>query len=360
MPSSAPIATPDDPLLDELCRELASRADQVDLREQWPAKQLEACARYGVFRWFLPQAWGGLGLSEAEIVRGYLRLSAACLTTAFIITQRSGACRRIVDSDNAAVKARWLPWLADGSSFATVGISHLTTSRRHLARPVLRAEETPAGFVLEGFSPWVTGAGQADVVVLGATLDDGRQILVALPSDLPGVVAPPPLKLVGLSASCTGPLECHGVTVPRELVLFGPNENVLGSKGGAATGGLQTSALAVGLADAVLDYLAREAQQRPDLGESADQLRREHRMLRDDLCALAAGQPVCTSESLRTRANSLVLRAAEAALVAAKGSGYVMGHPAGRWCREALFFLVWSCPQPVLAANLCEFAGLGD
>jgi hypothetical protein len=26
--------------------------------------------------------------------------------------------------------------------------------------------------------------------------------------------------------------------------------------------------------------------------------------------------------------------------------------------REALFFLVWSCPQPVMQANLCELAGL--
>jgi hypothetical protein len=55
-----------------------------------------------------------------------------------------------------------------------------------------------------------------------------------------------------------------------------------------------------------------------------------------------------------------VLRATQAALVAAKGAGYVAGHPAGRWCREAMFFLVWSCPQPVLAANLCELAGLRD
>jgi hypothetical protein len=47
-------------------------------------------------------------------------------------------------------------------------------------------------------------------------------------------------------------------------------------------------------------------------------------------------------------------------LSAAKGSGYVIGHPAGRWCREALFFLVWSCPQPVLSAHLCELAGISD
>jgi hypothetical protein len=55
-----------------------------------------------------------------------------------------------------------------------------------------------------------------------------------------------------------------------------------------------------------------------------------------------------------------VLRSTQAALAAAKGAGYVVGHPAGRWCREALFFLVWSCPQPVLSANLCELAGILD
>ena len=53
-----------------------------------------------------------------------------------------------------------------------------------------------------------------------------------------------------------------------------------------------------------------------------------------------------------------MLRATQAALGAAKGTGYVVGHPAGRWCREALFFLVWSCPAGVLSANLCELAGL--
>ena len=50
--------------------------------------------------------------------------------------------------------------------------------------------------------------------------------------------------------------------------------------------------------------------------------------------------------------------ATQAALVAAKGAGYVEGHRVGRWCQEALFFLVWSCPQAVLDANLCELAGI--
>ncbi|KKL59190.1 hypothetical protein LCGC14_2217810, partial [marine sediment metagenome] len=115
-------------------------------------------------------------------------------------------------------------------------------------------------------------------------------------------------------------------------------------------------ALAIALASAALDYLEGEASKRPDLAEPAAELRREHGRLESNLLALAAGEQVCTNDQLRVGANSIALRASQAALAAAKGTGYIVGHPAGRWCREALFFLVWSCPQEVMAANLCELA----
>ena len=289
--------------------------------------------------------------------RGYLRLSAACLTTAFIFTQFASALRRIVDSENESLKRRLLPGLLDGSHFTTVGISHLTTSRRHLAEPVLRAEPTGDGFVLDGFSPWSLAA-HAQSVVVGATLADRRQILISLPTDLPGVTTPPPAKLVGLTASATGELRCDRVAVGEEFLVAGPAENVMAGKVGGKTGGLPTSALALGLSSAALDFLAGEAEKRADLRQPLASLREELDQARTDLLALAEGDSSCTSESIRTQANSLVLRSTQAALAAAKGTGYVVGHPAGRWCREALFFLVWSCPQPVMAANLCELAGL--
>src|SRR5213079_2877654 len=118
--------------------------------------------------------------------------------------------------------------------------------------------------------------------------------------------------------------------------------------------------LAIGVASAAIDFLKAESALRSELVAPTSSLHEEQRELESDLLFLAAGEPICSNEELRTRANSLVLRAAQAALAAAKGTGYVVGHPAGRWCREALFFLVWSCPQLVMAANLCELAGLGE
>lgn len=357
---SSTIVTPDDPTLGQLCHELEEHAAALDSSEAWPDHQLRLCGEYGVYRWFASQTWGGCEWSEADVIRGYLRLSAACLTTTFILTQRAGACRRIEASDNEALKAELLPPLVEGLAFATVGISHLTTSRRHLGRPALVAEESGDMFVLDGYSPWVTGGRHAQWIVTGATLEDGRQILVALPTDLPGVEAAPPVHLIGLNASHTGAVHCKRVKVDRRWLLAGPTENVMAQGSGANTGGLQTSTLAVGLARAAVDYLRREADRRDELNPPSTSLAREVELAAGDLLELARGNSVCTHDEFRSRANSLALRASQAALAAAKGSGYVVGHPAGRYCREALFFMVWSCPQPVMAAALCELAGLSD
>jgi alkylation response protein AidB-like acyl-CoA dehydrogenase len=359
------ITGPDSRALGELCARLAELGGELDRTGRWPAEQLVLCGQYGVFEWFLDPAWGGQGWNQEQTIRGYIDLASACLTTAFILTQRTGACRRIAGCRNDALKERVLPGLASGELFTTVGISHLTTSRRHLGRPVLTAEATADGFRLDGFAPWVTGGAAADFIVLAATLiEEGvpteRELLLAAPTDSDGLTVAEPLPLVGVSASSTGPVHLNGVEVSRDWLIVGPAADVMRTGIGGSTGGYETSALAVGLAKAAVDFLAGESKQRPELLSPLNALRHEHDRLRDDLLAVVRGEGTCSKESVRQRANTFVLRATQAALSAAKGTGFVTGHPAGRWCREALFFLVWSCPQPVAAANLCELAGIVD
>ncbi|MGL4514166.1 MAG: acyl-CoA dehydrogenase family protein, partial [Lacipirellulaceae bacterium] len=317
----------------------------------------------GVYEWFVPVERGGQGWDEERLVRGYVALSGACLTTTFVLTQRVGACKRVVASDNTELADRLLPGLLSGAAFGTVGISHLTTSRQHLGRPALGAVRANGGWVLDGRAPWVTGGEFADFVVIGASVVDGGEatgdeLLVAVPRTTPGVSAPASFAMVGLSASKTGPIEVRDVFVADSEVVAGPTTKVVQSGIGARPGGHQTSALAIGAAKGSIDLLRGEAARRPDLVAATQALGAELAEVHADLLAAARGDPTCTSESLRQRANSLVLRASQAALTATKGAGYLVDAPAGRYCREALFFLVWSCPAPVQNANLCELAGL--
>src|SRR5207247_7757931 len=87
----------------------------------------------------IPREYGGDGWTGSRLLEGYEQLAGACLTSCFILSQRDGACRRIRDSGNAPLCQELLPPLARGERFATVGLSHLTTSRQHV-QPALTAK----------------------------------------------------------------------------------------------------------------------------------------------------------------------------------------------------------------------------
>ncbi len=348
------------PELKALCDRLAELANELpDRTDAWPAEQFRELAHAGVLGWVIPEEFGGRDVSTESLTRGYLRLTEACLTTAFILTQRNGACQRLAGSENEDLKARLLPAFCRGELFTTVGISHLTTSRQHLKQPAVSAEETADGWIFEGTVPWVTGANAADYIVTGGTSGDRRQLLVALPTNTAGVEILPPPELLALNASQTGSVRLNRVLVPRDHIIAGPVEDVMKRGTGGGAGSLTTSALAIGHSASALNRLAVEADKRPDLWDIHRPFAEEWQSLEDDLIAALEGpgeNPSLSAESIRRRANSLVLRMTQAYLAATKGAGFLAHHPASRLVREAMFFLVWSCPQPVLTAQLQEFA----
>jgi alkylation response protein AidB-like acyl-CoA dehydrogenase len=346
---------PDDLQLDEMLAALKLHAANADGDLTWPAASWQAMCHGGAVRWCIPTLFGGDAWEGERLFDGYEHLASACLTSCFILSQRDAACRRLRDSDNRVLAQELLPQLAAGSAFATVGLSQLTTSRQHV-RPALAVRQQGDEFVLDGMMPWVTGASRADYFVTGAVLDDGRQILAVLPANLPGVTVGRPAELMALQGSLTAEVRCDLVHLERRWILAGPAEKVMGAGRGGA-GGLETSCLALGLARAAVTYLEDEAASRSDLEPIASRLEHARALLRQELHQ--AARTGCSAENaaaLRGRANTLVLRATQAALTASKGAGFLRSHPAQRWARQAMFFLVWSCPRPAVEATMAYFA----
>jgi alkylation response protein AidB-like acyl-CoA dehydrogenase len=117
----------------------------------------------------------------------------------------------------------------------------------------------------------------------------------------------------------------------------------------------------VGATRASVAVITEEARARPLLTPIATGLEADAQRIWTRLHAAAStGIDPAARDALRADANSLVLRAAQAALAASKGAGFIAGHPVERLVRESLFFLVWSCPQAVTTAVLCELAGVAD
>jgi alkylation response protein AidB-like acyl-CoA dehydrogenase len=329
---------------------LSEHADRADTLADWPAESWGAVRASGLLARGVPRQHGGEERSAAELLRGMETLASACLTTAFILSQREAALRQVIRSENAGLRERFLPALARGEVFLTVGISQLTTSRQHRT-PALVATPVAAEYRLDGEAPWVTAADHADGLVLGAALPDGRQALFLVPGDKAGVKVGAPLPLAALAGSRTAAVRCDGVELGAEWLLAGPAESLMASGGG----GLETSAVALGLAGAAIGWLEAEAARRPDLAEAAAAFARERAVLQRGMEELALASPSPEKVlALRVEATMLMLRATQAAMAAAKGAGFLAGHPVLRWARQGLFFLVWSCPRSVAQGILAR------
>jgi alkylation response protein AidB-like acyl-CoA dehydrogenase len=334
----------------EMLAALVANAAKADGVPSWPQSSWEALCQGGVTGWCIPRAFGGQERDAIALLEGYGQLAGACLTTCFILSQRDAACRRIRDSGKEDLCRELLPPLARGHTFATVGLSQLTTSRQHVAPP-LRACLDGDAVVLDGTMPWVTGAARADHLVTGVVLEDERQMLLVVPTSAPGLSVGASLELMALEGSLTAEVLCKRVRVDRHWVLAGPTERVMA--GGRGAGSLETSCLALGLAGAAVRYLQEEGTRRSEWRAVAKASLQSLESLQGQMREMAkGGADALEAARLRAQANALVLHSTQTALAAAKGSGFLRTHPAQRWARQALFFLVWSCPRPALEGTL--------
>jgi alkylation response protein AidB-like acyl-CoA dehydrogenase len=340
---------PDPAALSALCNTLAGLAQETAEIGPWRSGAFASLARSGALAGFIPADCGGTSASEPAILGMLATIATHCLTTALALTQWASACRIIAGGELALRSAR-LPALARGDTLTTVGISQLSTSRRHLGSPPLVAARSNATWRLNGLCPWVTGADSSNTIVTGAPTDAGEQFFFVVSTDADGLDIAPPMQMLSLSGSRTSSVVFRNVE-PADVIR--PAET------GVRTGGLATTALAVGSTRAAIAILDEEARARPALEPVAAGLRVDVDELWRQLDAAADGgiEPADRAR-LRAHAHRLVVRAAQAALTASKGAGFVTGHPAERLVRESMFFLVWSCPQAVSSAVMCELAGL--
>jgi alkylation response protein AidB-like acyl-CoA dehydrogenase len=333
--------------LDAVLARVRERAMDVDRSGNWPQADFEDLAAAGATRWILPTSAGGLGLSPLEIHLNYERVAAASLSLALILSQRDSAAALLIGSDNSPLRDELLPKFLEPRMFATIGIAQLTTSRQ-TGRPALRATPTQTGYQIDGEIPWSTGADQCDFVIAGAAIEAGGQILFALPTNLPGVQISPPLRLVALSATHTGPITCDNVQLDKRWIMRGPVEKAM--SGGTKGLTLGQTFLAMGLCRSGLDLIAAHDSDRARSAlERLDKQLAELRAEILDLCQPGKEADAATENArLRGACNELALRTTQTAIALYKGTALLEIHPAQRLAREAFFLLVWSCPNPVI------------
>lgn len=330
--------------LESLLPALRKHANETDQAGSWPEEDVERLAGAGLLRAALPENLGGAGTSALEQHLVYEAIARGSLALALILSQHDAAVGLIAGSE-APGRAAALEAIA-GGALATVGVAQITTSRQGGA-PVLEAVADEAGYRVRGLVPWSTGAAKAQFVVTAAASVGGEPILFLLPTDSRGLTIDPPLPLVALRSTWTTSMHLRDVFVPHEAVLRRPGEKVLTRPNHLPLG---QAFLAMGLCRGALDLIREHSS--PAASAAYERFDAQLTTIRARVLELCDPQNEAASAeetpAVRGQCNELAVRLTHAAVALYKGTALLAGHPAQRLAREAMFLLVWSCPNPVI------------
>jgi alkylation response protein AidB-like acyl-CoA dehydrogenase len=154
----------------------------------------------------------------------------------------------VLTSPNAELRAEQLPALVAGRR---AGAPCLSNAMKHLARlepPAVRADASNGRFSLSGTLPWATNLRpQGFEIAIPAALENGRILVVSLPSGQPGLTRSPDLELTALRCTNTAAIHLQAARVGEDRILHPDAAGWLGGRVRSAFLSLQC-AMALGVA----------------------------------------------------------------------------------------------------------------
>ena len=337
--------------LDFVLESIVTRAQEYDITTDWPAIDLAQLQAAGAMKWSIPTEFGGDELSPYELHLRYEQLATSSVATALILTQRDAAVGLIDAAKDSKRRVKMLNRFSKNENWVTVGIAQLTTSRQG-GKPAVTAQKIEGGYLINGTVPWCTGLHQSQFIVTGASLDNGQQILFLLQQQQQGVTLDPPMGMVALTNTLTSSIHLKRVVIEDSWILRHPSDNALSGRRNSLT--LGQTFIATGLTQSALSLIAKHDSDRARA--AGDRFTQQLADLRAEIKTLCQPGKETDAQNanarLRGSCNDLALRSTQAAVALYKGTALLRNHPAQRLAREALFLLVWSCPNPVIDCTL--------
>lgn len=319
--------------LPALVEMLSRDAAGVDRSLFIPDNHLSAFASAGLYGALAPREVGGLGLGLAETCDLVERLGAACVTTTFVWLQHFRLLRAVLDPAAPEHLRSMLPPVIRGEIKGGVSLGGLLPGPARLS-----AEACDDGWLLNGETPWVSGWGVVDKLVVTAREGNERVASFVIDATLCEGLGVTPLHLSAMNASSTVTMSFSNVKVS--------NDHYLGSEPFAPQlerpEGLRVNgSLALGVARRCCALIGTSA------------LDDELRAARDEL-GRAGFEEI---HEARARASELAMRSAHALAVVRGSRSALSGDIADRSTREASLLLVFGSRPRIKAALLDRMVG---
>jgi acyl-CoA dehydrogenase len=340
--------------------EIAPRAAGYDRLGEFPWDNVEAINALGLNAMFVPEEYGGAGLSYAAYLACVREISAACASTGIIWATNFHAIKPVIDFGTEEQKRRLLPPVAEGALCALAitepdagsDATHMTT------------RFTPDGdaVIVDGSKIFITSGDVADLILLfgkWSEIPDGRGAITALVLEkgTPGFSVLRKEDKLGHRASSTAALSFDNCRVPRANVLGEPGGGLKLLLAALNKSRPSVAAHALGIARAAFEDAVAYINERRQSGRRIVEFQGIQFLLAD----LATDLAMCEAwlwhaaglvdsgvtdigpeaSMLKMRASDLAMRIATEAVQLFGGYGYIKDNRVERLLRDAKITQIW-------------------
>jgi len=339
---------------------IAPNAQAFDETGSFPWANVEALNALGLNGIFIPEAYGGAGLSYTAYLACVREISQACASTGIIWATNFHAMGPLVEFGTEEQKARLLPRIAAG------GLASLAITESHAGSDAtgMKTRFTPDGddILISGSKTFITSGDVADLYLLFGkwseieNAKDAISVLILEKGD-PNLKVLGLEKKMGLRASSTAALAFDNVRMPRANLLGKPGDGLAILLASLNRSRPSVAAHALGIARAAFERTIAYVNERRQFGRRVIDNQGIQFMLADmatdltlseswlwQVAALVdAGEQDFGIESsmLKMRATDVTMRIADNAVQLHGGYGYIREYEVERLMRDAKITQIW-------------------
>jgi alkylation response protein AidB-like acyl-CoA dehydrogenase len=345
--------------------EVMPRAAAYDRASEFPWDNVKSINALGLNAMFVPEEYGGAGLSYAAYLACVREISAACASTGIIWATNFHATKPLIDFGTEEQKRRLLPLVAEGA----LGALAITEPDAGSDATGMTTRFTPVGndgIIVDGGKIFITNGDVADLVLLfgkwseiGPRDGNGRNAISALylEKGTPGFSVLRKEEKLGHRASSTAALAFDRCLVPRANLLGAPGDGLKLLLAALNKSRPSVAAHALGIARAAFDDAVAYINQRRQSGRRIVEFQGIQFLLADLATDLAmceawlwhvarlidSGENDIGPEAsmLKMRASDLAMRIATEAVQLYGGYGYIADNRVERLLRDAKITQIW-------------------